>query len=230
MLIRSLPFVAGVVPFVAINVAFWIGVTWGPLPSCIPYIDGCTSISATGRYPPGSFLFKAVEMPLSVLLIVIWGYAVAWLKQLQPPLDNRRATWILAWGIIGGISLLVYVTFLGTKEPFYEFMRRFGIYFYFLGTAVAQIFVSLHAHAVAAGRPELRRASTTMLWLCLLPFGLGILNLVLKELLADPDPMENRIEWIAASVMQGWFVALWAAWRRTGFEATVSVDSTSARS
>ena len=224
MLIRSLPLIAGVAPFIAINIAYWIGATWGPLPACIPYIDGCTSISAAGRNPPGSFLFKAVEMPLSVLLVLVWYYAVGWLRQLRPALDDRRALWILGWGIVAATALIVYVTFLGTREPVYEFMRRVGIYFYFLGTIVAQILVSLQARRAAAARPDLERATTAMLWLCLAPFALGILNLVLKQILADPDPMENSIEWVAASLMQAWFVVLYLAWKKTGFDAVVRVN------
>lgn len=224
MLIRSLPLIAGVVPFIAINVAYWIGATWGPLPTCIPYIDGCTSISAAGRNPPGSFLFKAVEMPSSVVLVLVWYYAVGWLRQLRPALDDRRALWILGWGIVAATALIVYVTFLGTRDPIYEFMRRVGIYFYFLGTVVAQILVSLQARRAAAARPDIERVTTAMLWLCLAPFALGILNLVLKQILADPDPAENSIEWVAASLMQAWFVALYLAWKKTGFDAVVRVN------
>ena len=49
MVIRYLPLVAAVVPIIGINLAYWIGVDNGTLPSCIPYVDGCTSISSTGR-------------------------------------------------------------------------------------------------------------------------------------------------------------------------------------
>ena len=48
-----------------------------------------------------------------------------------------------------------------------------------------------------------------MLLLCGLPFLLGILNLVLKSLLDDADPYENRIEWISALLMQAYFVVLY---------------------
>jgi len=227
MLIRSLPLIAGIAPFIAINVAYWIGMHWGPLPDCIPYIDGCTSISSTGRHPPGSFLFRAVEMPVSGLLLVVWFFTVAWLGNLQVPLGKFRSGWIMAWGTVGAIALLIYVTFLGTEGPFYEFMRRSGVYLYFLGTAVAQIFATLHMLKVSALMPGLRRLTSVMLWLCLMPFAIGVLDLILKEVLADPDPMENRIEWIAASLMQAWFVALYVAWRKTGFRTAVSVGSTS---
>ena len=222
MLIRLLPLIAGVVPFIAINLAFWIGVKFGPLPACIPYIDGCTSISATGRYPPGSFLFRAVEMPTSVLLVVVWYYTAAWLQQLDPRMRESTGHWIMAWGIAGGLALIIYVTFLGTKEPFYEFMRRFGIYLYFLGTAMAQLIVTLRLRKIRAVSH-----AKIMLWLVALPWLLGIANLVQKAVLADPDPVENQIEWIASTFMQAWFVFLYLAWRETGFRAAVSVDRTS---
>ncbi len=225
MLIRLLPLIAGVVPFVAINLAFWIGVQYGPLPSCIPYIDGCTSISATGRYPPGSYLFRAVEMPLSVLLVIVWYYAVAWLRQLEAGMRQSTGRWIMAWGILGGLALIIYVTFLGTKEPFYEFMRRFGIYLYFLGTAMAQLIVTLRLWKTRAVSQ-----ANVMLWLVALPWLLGLANLVQKAVIADPDPVENQIEWIASTFMQAWYVFLYLAWRETGFRATVSVDRTSADS
>jgi hypothetical protein len=65
MLIRWLPLIAGIVPFVGIHVCYVIAVKYGVLPACIPYVDGCTSISATGRYPPASFLFRAIELPVA---------------------------------------------------------------------------------------------------------------------------------------------------------------------
>jgi heme/copper-type cytochrome/quinol oxidase subunit 1 len=108
-------------------------------------------------------------------------------------------------------------------------MRRFGIYLYFLGTVVAQIIVTLQLRKVAVVNVELSRLVTIMLWLVALPFALGLLNLLLKATLADPDMSENRIEWIAALMMQAWFVVLYLAWRRTGFRVSVSVDPTSAR-
>jgi len=229
MLIRLLPLIAGLAPFIAINLAMWIGMTWGPLPSCFPYVDGCMSISATGRHPPGSYLFRAVQMPQSILLVLVWYYAGAWLAQLDPPARRATSRWILAWGVAGALALIIYVTFLGTREPLYEFMRRFGIYLYFLGTVVAQILVTLQLRVVRASVPSLARTTALMSWLVVLPFVLGILNLILKNVLEDADMWENRIEWIVSTMMQAWFVALHFAWRTTGLTATVSVGPTSAR-
>lgn len=225
--IRFLPLVAGIVPLLAVTIAHWLGVQNGHLPQCFPYFDGCLSISATGRHPPGSFLFKAIHLPLAAVLLVLWLYTAAWLRLVT---DNGAATRIkiiVVCGIIGAVALLVYTTFLGTKEPLYEFMRRFGIYFYFLGTVVAQLLTSLtllRSRSSNMGRSILAKWMTA---LTIAPFLLGILNVVLKNTLADADAAENRIEWIAALSMQCWWVLLYYVWRRTGFQATVTTDSTS---
>ncbi len=220
-----MPLLVAVVPFVGVWTAYWIAASRGLVPACMPLLDGCTSISATGRYEPASWMFRAVQLPLATLLFVTWLLSVQWLKGMHHEGKAAHRTILIA-GTIGAIALVIYVTFLGTKQPFYEFMRRFGIYFYFGGTAIAQLTLAL---AVAKIEPRTVRfegfkQSTVLIWLAALPWALGILNLVLKNFLDDPDPMENRIEWIAATLMQLYYLFLWFAWRATGFEAWVGTD------
>jgi len=43
------------------------------------------------------------------------------------------------------------------------------------------------------------------------------LNLTLKATLDEPDAAENIIEWIAALMMQTYFVLSWFSWRTTQF-------------
>ncbi len=224
MLIRGLPLFAGIGPLIAINLAYWLGVANDVLPACIPYFDGCTSISSTGRYLPGSLLFRAAILPQSVILVFVWYFAARWLRHIAPL--SRLPNTVLLSGLAGALALILYVTFLGTKTSFYEFMRRFGIYFYFLGTAVAQLALAsaLFRHTHKAGMKSLRRYAVTMLWLCGLPFLLGILNLILKAMMDDADFMENRIEWISTMLMQIYFIVVYFAWRNTGFKIETSTD------
>lgn len=229
MLIRGLPLIAGIAPIAGITLAYWLGVSNDVLPACIPYVDGCTSISATGRYMPGSLLFRAVMLPQSLLLVVVWYLTAHWLRVIAP--SSKAAGTVMLSGFFGALCLVLYVTFLGTKGPIYEFMRRFGIYFYFIGTAVAQLTLAfaLLGHAKRSAELSLRKSAVAMLWLCGLPFGLGILNLVLKAVLEDADMAENRIEWISALLMQGYFVVLYLAWRHTGFSVVVSTNGSAVR-
>jgi hypothetical protein len=92
MLIRWLPLLIGLVPLVGVHAAYLIAVDYGYLPPCIPYLDGCTSISGTGRYPPASFLFKAVEMAIAAALPVFWYFSVKWLRALAPDWHALSAT------------------------------------------------------------------------------------------------------------------------------------------
>lgn len=225
VMLRLLPLLVAVTPLVGVTVAFWISAGRGLIPSCMPLLEGCTSISATGRYEPASWVFRAVQLPLASLLFVTWLLSIQWLKAMHH--DNRAVQrTILIAGTVGAVALSVYVSFLGTQQPFYEFMRRFGIYFYFGGTGVAQVALALALARVDqfAVRFDRHRPSTTLLWLAALPWALGVLNLILKNTLEDADAMENRIEWIAALLMQLYWLFLWFAWRATGFEIRARTD------
>ncbi len=220
-MLRFLPLVVATLPLAGVTAAYWLNVDAGVLPACLPFLDGCVSISATGRYLPGSMPFRAALLPQAALLCVAWWISVEWLRahSFARPRLHRL---ILVSGIAGALALIVYVTFLGTSHPVYEFMRRFGIYFYFLGTVLAQLLLT-----ICLQRSVLRRA---MLLIVAMLFALGIANLCLKLILADPDAIENSIEWVSAFLMQCWFVLLFVAWRRTGLSVRVETDSTSAHS
>jgi len=130
MVIRGLLLITALAPVVGINLAYWIGVAHDNLPSCIPYIDGCTSISSTGRYPPGDRLFRAIMLPQAVLLGVTWYATSLWLRVVRPE-AGRAATTALVAGLLGALALIVYVSYLASNDPFYEIMRSYGIYLYF---------------------------------------------------------------------------------------------------
>ena len=234
MFVRLLPLIAGLAPIVGANIALVIGIAYGTIPACFPYVDGCVSISATGRQPPGSFLFRAVHLPYATVLAGTWYFAWAWLKSVSPDRHTKKRVAMLILGLTASFALIVYVTFLGTKEPVYEFMRRGGIYFYFAGATFAQLAftAAFLAETRAAADRILERYANMMLWLCLSPFALGLVNLAQKAVLtkAVSDPAENSIEWIAAFLMQAWYVVLFLLWRRTGFEVVVRSSTADERS
>ncbi len=213
MLVRVLPLITGLVPLLGVTAAYFVGVRADVLPDCVPYLDGCTSISSTGRYPPGNLLFRAALFPQAVFLMFQWWFAAGWLRAVG---NGRYAGVIVVSGVIGAIALILYVTFLGTSGELYEFMRRFGIYLYFLGTALCQLLFTL------ALKPSWIRR--TMLAIVLTPWVLGILNLVQKAVMEEPNNIENRVEWIAAVLMQIWFLCLYAVWRQRGVTVTIAAS------
>lgn len=228
MLIRLLPLITGFAPILAAHMSYLIAIRYDVLAACIPYIEGCTSISATGRYPPASFLFKSVMMPEAILLAAYWLFSVAWLRSLSriAGRNDKAGTSIAVFGIVGAIFLIVYVTFLGTQGPVYDFMRRFGIYLYFLFSVIAQLILASKVLSLSSilRMPDVVRITRYQLAVAIIPFALGVLNLILKATLRDPDPAENIIEWIFALLMQSYFLLSYFSWRATGFAGAFSVD------
>ena len=214
-----LPLIAGIPPLIGVGLAYWLGVENGVLPACVPFIEGCTSISSTGRYMPGSMPFRAVMLPQAAFLAILWYLCAVWIRKISPKSGVSSA--VIVCGIVGAIALVLYVTFLGTQQPFYELMRRFGIYVYFLGTLSSQVMVT-----IAMPKSRLR---TAMISIVATPLLLGVANLLQKEVFIQWNSIENSIEWIAALLMQVWFVLLYVAWRDSGFAVTVKTDPPSVR-
>ncbi len=228
MPLRFLPLIAGLLPILAIHASLLVAINAGAIPACVPYIDGCASISATGRYEPAVFLFKPAMTTEAVVMVIYWSLSGLWLRQLSRAAgmkDSAAITTMSLIGIAGAIALVIYVTFLGTQAPFYEFMRRFGIYLYFLFTVVAQLLLARMAirRGTKLNLASLTKISRLQFWLCIAPFALGSLNFVLKSTLDNPDPAENVIEWISALLMHIYFVLGYLAWRDTGFSANWTV-------
>lgn len=228
MLLRLLPLITGFAPIFAIHASYLIAIRSGVLPACIPYIEGCTSISATGRYPPSSFLFKSVMMPEAILMAAYWLFSVAWLRALSRTAGrgDKVGTSIAVFGVAGAFFLIVYVTFLGTQGPVYDFMRRYGVYLYFLFTVVAQLLLVAKVMSVSSSLriPRVVVITKIQLAVTLIPFALGILNLVLKAVLEDAVATERMIEWIFALLMHSYFLLSYFSWRATGYDASFSVE------
>jgi hypothetical protein len=228
MLLRLLPLITGLAPIIAVHGSYLIGIRTGVLPACMPYIEGCTSISATGRYPPASLLFKSVMMPESILMAAYWLFSVAWLRSLERTAGRSATggTMVGVFGVAGAFFLIVYVAFLGTEGPVYDFMRRYGVYLYFLFTVIAQLILVARVMSVSSGL-RIRSVVTItriQLTVALIPFALGILNVVLKTVLDDATAPERIIEWIFALLMHTYILLSYFAWRATGFDASFAVD------
>jgi hypothetical protein len=227
MLIRVLPLVTGLLPIIAIHISLVVAINAGTVPSCFPYIEGCTSISATGRHEPASLIFKPAMMSSWGILVFYWLFNLAWLRSLARTSGQNTniGAWMAGVGTVGALALILYTTFLGTEAPFYEFMRRVGIYFYFGCTVIAQIILARHTLGLSRrlALETTRRVGQVQITLALIPFVLGILNLVLKATLENPDPVENIIEWIFALLMQSYFLLTYLAWRETAFSGRFEV-------
>lgn len=223
----TIVFLAGLLPIVAAHLAYvlnvWSGTVLAPEFICMPYLDGCVSISRAARSGPGLHLFRALMLPSAVLLLLSWEFIREWLRGLDA-CTPRRARTISILGVVGAFFLVFYATWLGTEGDWYRWLRRYGVIFYFGGTAMAQlllIWVLWPARAHLAGG-RLVSAITTLTALVSLQWALGVFSAFKRLIFDDPefiDRLENMIEWCYALPMATGFIIIAWMFRQTGFHA-----------
>jgi hypothetical protein len=123
-----------IIPMAAVWGAYAIALHQEMAVACVPFWEGCTSISRAARHGDALFWFRGFMMPLSMLLVIYWIFQYRWLEQLTGP--RRRHKVILALGMVSALMLVLYANYLGSQGEFYRFMRNIGVRFYF-GCAVS---------------------------------------------------------------------------------------------
>ncbi len=217
MNVRAIPLLAALVPFFAVHATYVVAASHGLVDWCNPYIDSCTSISATGRKPPASYLFRATMLPSAVVMMAYWWLNYAWMASLQRergqlrPWSNR---WMLILGIVACVGLIMYVTVLGERGEAWRTQRRVGTILFFSFTFIAQVLLlaQLRALQPAGVRPGLLGAMWTICF-CLLAAG------VLTVLLDAWDEVwyesvEDAFEWVLTLLLQSNFLLGYFVWRQ----------------
>jgi hypothetical protein len=190
----------------------------------VPYFNGCTSISATGRHGWGYFLFKGGMIPAAVILACYWVLCREWL--LAAGRADGTMLRALVWlGVTSAVFLVLYTVFLGSKGGMYNLMRRFGVTVYFAFGALAQMLLLRELL-------EIRRRDGSFMpaWITrakLLVAGAlltaGLISIPIGNFMPDKARAENAIEWIFAAIMSGYYGLTWFAWKATGFQARLTV-------
>ena len=202
-----LPLLIAVLFLVAAHAAYLLSIQAGHVPACMPYVDGCVSISRAARHGLGNHLFRLLVIPCAVLHALVWWLARHWL---------RGGRLMLALGAMSAMALAVYATFLGTEGEAYRFLRRYGVVVYFGFGYLAQLALMQRA----ARRGALPTGVIAALsWIAAAMLGLGIANVVAGLAVPDPaakDRWENVFEWWLGLLMVGWYAVLASGWWRQG--------------
>ncbi|MBD9481004.1 hypothetical protein [Pseudoxanthomonas sp. PXM02] len=210
-----LPLLLTLLFLVAAHAAYLLSIQGGHVPACIPYVDGCVSISRAARHGWGNHLFQLLVLPCAVLHALVWWLARHWL---------RGGRVMLALGVLSAIALAVYATFLGTEGEAYRFLRRYGVVVYFGFGYLAQLALMRRAsltEALAAG------VIAAMSWISIAMLGLGVANVVAGLVVDDPsakDRWENVFEWWLGLLMVSWYAVLALGWRRQSVGIRLQAD------
>ncbi len=210
-LIRVLPLLNGLLPILAVHITYLAAAGEGYVPWCFPYVDSCTSISATGRAGTGFYLFKAFMIPAAVILAAYWWFTRRLLISLTDKHQWATAIWVI--GCIGAVFLILYVLALGAAGNEFRIQRRLGIIVYFTFTYLAQLLLLWRLHRLGIeGRTVIVLQSIAVFLLAC-----GLLTLVLAAVMLDYDAVEDAFEWVLALFIQLYFLATYPLWRQQRF-------------
>jgi hypothetical protein len=227
--IAIIPLLAALLPIVSINVSYVIAAGLDHVPTCFVYVEGCTSISSTGRAAPESLWFRATVIPSAVLMILTWRLVGGWLRCLEGE-RYRGSRGIQSLGIIAGLFLVVYTVALGFVGPEYHLQRRIGVILFFGCTFLAQVMLTNRlwklAIATDAVYPMTLARYKLILSGLLLALGLGSIPV---SYFIDSNVSDNIIEWNFSILMIIYFVFIYLGWRATGFSASLAVEKQEAK-
>jgi hypothetical protein len=223
--IAWLALLSGLLPFCVVSLAYIGSASAGHVPWCFPFLQGCTSISSTGRYGLSYFFFKGGMIPAALIMAAFWIGCRRWLMTIGDS-DGRMVRAMVYLGSISAVFLILYTVFLGSKGDVYNLMRRSGVIIYFSFSYLAQLILLARLQWLqAAGRISLPgyvlRGKLTVV-IGLLVIGLG--SIPISNFVVDKRRPENAVEWIYALLMVSYYFFTWLACRHTATSMTVAEE------
>ena len=212
---RTLAIILTILPLLACNGAYLLSAYEGYIPWCIPYIDGCTTISRAARSGNAIFLFRVAMIAYCVFLMWFWIYSRHWLNMLHGH-PTKTAHIILWLGLAGTISLIIYIAFLGTTGVVNSFMRRFGIMIFFTLTPLAQLLMLNQHYNILRKKPEVSikpRVLQYQLIVLLLMLIIGIISTLLGVTQNKTYESENIVEWNFSLLLTLYFAGMIFIWK-----------------
>jgi len=209
------PFAIAATLVVAAHLAWWLSLRDGHVPSCVPYIEGCVSISRAARHGLGNHVFRLLMLPCALLVALHWWTSARWLR--ADTASGGQGGVVTALGMVGAVALAVYSTFLGSDGEAYRFLRRYGVIVFFGCSYLAQLVFLRSARRAQRLDGGLAAA---MLAVCVAMLALGVGNTAMTAVVTDAalkDRIENTLEWHLGVLLVAWFALQAVLWRRSGY-------------
>ena len=214
--LSPLAWATALLPLATMHVCYLLSASEQLVPWCLPWFEGCTSISRASRSGTAYFVFKAGMLPACVCMMLFWWANRHWLRHMQ--VEPTTWWWL---GMLAALPLALYTVVLGHAGETPYMLRRIGVVGFFGLTFLAQLGLSAslrHSAMSAAGRSLLRLCGFTLL--------VGIVSLILGVIWPEHyDTMDDGFEWALAVLIN--LHTLWVAWlwQRSGFAVNFSLNS-----
>ena len=209
-IIKISPLIAFILPILTVLISYYLSIKFDYVQFCIPNIDGCTSISQVGRYPPINYFFKTF-MFISIFIIFIYWKSNYNLLSHNNSLLLYKITFLL--GIFSVIFFALYITFLGEGD-YYRFFRRIGIFIYIFFTVISELLLSISFKKNSYLFKNDKIINLKFYFnLVLSTFGLILLPLVIYRIIDYPN-FKNIVSWNYFILIQLNFLITFFCWKK----------------
>ena len=141
MKLYLIPHLMATLIFVAINVCFVMAASYGHIPWCFPYLEGCASISKASRHIPEAQIYRIAIMISAAMMAGYWVLCGSWLRQLyndfgQTGSQSLRepSQWVFVYvGIIASVGLAVNALLIEDSVDAFKIIRRVFVGIFFIG-------------------------------------------------------------------------------------------------
>ena len=204
-------------PFL-ILILFWLGSASGYIfsylgdivPWCVPHIEGCTSISRTGRTGTSFYIFKFTMIPVAGLAFVYWLDMARWNIVSAP--NQRFLNFVpTILGCLGATALLLQMTFLGIDCGVCRTIRSNSTSMFFMLTFVAQwlIWIRIKKQSERIWVPRLYFILCSLLSIDL------VLFVTVPNFVENTSALENSIAWRTSYLISLAPAISACGWKRT---------------
>jgi len=209
-IIKISSLIAFILPILTVLISYYLAIKFEYLQFCIPNIDGCTSISQVGRYPPINYFFKTF-MFISIFIIFIYWKLNYTLLSHNNSLLLYKITFLL--GIFSIIFFALYITFLGEGD-YYRFFRRIGIFIYIFFTVISELLLSISYKKISYLFKNDKIINFKFYFnIFLSTFGLILLPLVIYKIIDYPN-FKNIVSWNYFILIQINFLITFFCWKK----------------
>jgi len=211
--------VAAVLPLLTFAVSYLLSAAGGHVDWCNPYIDGCTTITATGIYYPGAYVLRGGIVSSAVVFVLWWYCTHIWLKDVKDP-DPGWGIKLLIWvASLASLTLVASMVILGENmvpssdhRGLWNFHSITAVVF-FVFTSVCQIIMTLYMwrHRDVLSTTGFR-ISTKMLLAVIQALILAVL-IVALILGKETDWLINTSEWWIATLCSLFYLTSYSDWK-----------------
>lgn len=199
------------------HLTFWItlvmGFYTGNTDVCLPYLTGCTSITATGIPDPQAFVFRGGLIAACVLFILWWYAMQAWLLQLAPQRPIMTVRYMVSVGVLSSVCLIVATAVLRPDKANLPWtLHTVGAALFFLISLLVQTRVTFWLRQLQKTGVDVGR-SLTFKSVLVAKQWLWLVVMVVLQLLDTDDQWKNVVEWWMALLIGLYYLSSYYDWQ-----------------